>query len=232
MTPQERDLIDSVFERLAQHAPAKDADALARIREHLQRNPDAVYGLVQAVIVQEMSLQQAGAHIAELERQLTHGAGQSSGGFLSGLNPFARAPRPSAPVPAAPWTQAPQPQAGPWGQSQGGSFLGNVATMAAGVAGGTLLADGIASLFGGRHLWGGGFGPVGGFGGPWGGGDTIENVTVNNYGADPSRDVPQDAGLQNDGGYQDASFDDSSGGDAGFDSGFDSGGFDSGSTDI
>ena len=97
--------------------------------------------------------------------------------------------------------------------------------MAAGVAGGTLIAEGLSSLFGGHH-YGGGFGGGygGGFGGagPWAGGqpEVVENVTVNNYYDERGRAVDN---VSDDGGqdasYQDASYDDSGfdGGDSGFD---------------
>jgi hypothetical protein len=51
--------------------------------------------------------------------------------------------------------------------------------MAAGVAGGSLIADALGGLFGGhRGGFGGGFGGYGGgFGGP-----EVENVTINEYG--------------------------------------------------
>ena len=250
MTPQERDLIQGVFDRLSRSGIGqKDFDAEALIAENFRRLPDAAYGLVQAVIMQEMGLNQATSRIAELQRQLDEaraGARASSsggGGFLSGLNPFASAPaapRPSpwaaaaaAPAyapPPAPAYAPPPGAAGPWAQppaqpSAAGGFLRNAATMAAGVAGGTLIAEGLSSLFGGHH-YGGGFGGGygGGFGGagPWAGGqpEVVENVTVNNYYDERGRAVDN---VSDDGGqdasYQDASYDDSGfdGGDSGFD---------------
>ena len=70
MTPQERDLIESVFSRLAQTANApKDPEAQALIAQHVQAQPNAIYGLVQAVLVQENLLQQAQSRITQLEQQ-------------------------------------------------------------------------------------------------------------------------------------------------------------------
>jgi hypothetical protein len=243
MTPQERDLIQGVFDRVAHNAGGpKDAEAEAMIEDNVRRHPDAPYALVQAVIVQEMGLQQATARINELQQQLdaARQANQGrapSGGFLAGASPwgggsvprsgpaYAPPPQQSAPLPAGqPYAAAPQqPMAGLGGQpaSGAGGFLRSAATMAAGVAGGALIAEGISSLFGGHHL-GGGFG--GGFGGagPWGGvpNETVENVTVNNYYGDQD-DQRQDYAQQDDGqddSIQDASFDDS---DSGFGGGFD-----------
>lgn len=204
MSPEERDLIVSVFQRLEQVSGApKDADAHALIGDYMRRQPDAAYGLVQAVLVQESVLKQAQSRIAELEQRLNRAPpAANAGGFLpqSGTNPWAQ----SAPQPMQPqqpvYQQAPsyQPppapqQASPWGQpaASGGGFLRNAATAAAGVAGGMLVAEGISSLFSGHH---GGFGG-GGFGGGFGGGGfggagfdgngfgtpTPENVVINNY---------------------------------------------------
>jgi hypothetical protein len=183
MNPHERELIESVFSRLAQAAGApKDAEAVALIAERCRALPDAAYGLVQAVAVQELALRQAQAHIAELEQRLA-GAAPAGGGFLGAANPWApsgAAPRgassipPVAPPQGQPVYAAPPPTSpSPWGgqPSAGGGFLRSVATTAAGMAGGMLLADGISSLFGGHH---GGFG--GGFGG---GGGVVEKVSVN-----------------------------------------------------
>jgi len=231
MTPQEKELIQSVFNRLgAVSGQPKDPEVDALIREQVARLPDAAYGLVQAVIMQEIGLNQAQQQIAALQQQLQQQAPAQSGSFLGGANPWGgsvpNSGRPQAawgqqpasqPVYAAPQPQYQQPQApqyapqpqyqqpvGGFAQapSAGGSFLRNAATMAAGVAGGTLIAEGISSMFGGHRGFGGGFG-----GGMPGG--VVENVTtVNNYYGDS-----QDSGS----GYDNAGYDDS---------GFDSGGFD------
>lgn len=231
MTPQEKSLIDSVFDRLAQGGSgARDAEALAYIRDRAARLPDAVYGLVQAVLIQEMTINQAAARVAELERQISQGAAPApASSFLGGAGPWGQAPARSAapqPQPAPAYQPQPQAQPGPWGApAAGGGFLHNMASIAAGVAGGTLLAEGISSLFGGRHLFGGGFGGIGGYG-PFGGAPgMVENVTVNNYG-DAGRDgLPQD----DQAGYQDASFTDSGDDGSSFDSGDSFGGGDFGS---
>lgn len=232
MTPQEKSLIDSVFDRLAQGGSGgKDADALAYIRDRAAHVPDAVYGLVQAVLIQEMTINQAAARVAELERQVAQGGAPAQGSsFLGAAGPWGQAPAAASPArAAAPQPQPayqpqpqpqPQPQAGPWGApAAGGGFLRNVASMAAGVAGGTLLAEGISSLFGGRHLFGGGFGGVGGYG-PFGGAPgMVENVTINNYGDANSGDAGSGLPQDDQAGYQDASFTDSGDDGSSFDGG-------------
>ncbi|HTZ71648.1 MAG TPA: DUF2076 domain-containing protein [Acetobacteraceae bacterium] len=255
MTPQEKALIDSVFDRLAQTAGGEtDAEAAAYIKDRAAKLPDAAYGLTQAVLIQEMALNHANSHITQLEHQLAQASGQDQGSSFLGAagrsGPWGPQGGQQAPQQPQPQYQAqpqpqyqPQPQqaAGPWGAapSGGGGFLRNVASMAAGVAGGTLLADGIASLFGGRHPFGGGYGGYGGFGGLGGFGgqpdvvENVENVTVNNYGDpnDPNMNAGQDGLPQtDDAGTQDASFDPSSGDDgSSFDDG---GGFGGGSDDF
>jgi uncharacterized protein len=81
MTPQERQLIDDLFDRLSKlEGSPRDAGAEAAIRDGLRRAPNATYALVQTVLVQDEALKRANAHIEELEAQ---GAGQQqSGSFL------------------------------------------------------------------------------------------------------------------------------------------------------
>jgi hypothetical protein len=74
MTPQERQLIDDLFDRLSKlEGSPRDAAAEAAIRDGLRRAPNATYALVQTVLVQDEALKRANAHIEELEAQ---GAGQ------------------------------------------------------------------------------------------------------------------------------------------------------------
>ena len=228
MTPQEKDLIQGVFDRLARAGDAgKDFEAESFIADQMRRLPGASYGLVQAVVMLEAGLNHAQARITELQHQLDQARAGTSpasgGGFLAGASPWGGASVPRsgpAPQPAAPQQQpmgVPQ-QTSPWAQTGGGSFLRNAATMAAGVAGGTLIAEGLSSLFGG-HRYGGFGGGLGGFGGGFGvPGETVENVTVNNYYDNPDRDTGSDV---DDSAVEDASFDDSDNYDSGSDDSFD-----------
>jgi uncharacterized protein len=85
MTPQERQLIDELFDRLSrlENAP-RDPDAVAAIAQGLRKAPSAVYALVQTVLVQDEALKRANARIQELE---AGGAGEQhpSGGFLDSM---------------------------------------------------------------------------------------------------------------------------------------------------
>jgi uncharacterized protein len=87
MTPQERQLVDDLFDRLAkvENAP-RDPDAIAAMQEGLRKAPGAVYALVQTVLLQDEALKRANAHIQELEQQ-AHAPqqAQSGGGFLDSM---------------------------------------------------------------------------------------------------------------------------------------------------
>jgi len=178
MTPQERQLVDDLFDRLSRlEGTPRDPDAAAAIAQGLRSAPNAVYALVQTVLLQDEALKRADSRIQELE---AGGAGEQrqSGGFLDSMRetifgqergsvPNVRPPdmasRPTwnsgqvlqqAQGPA-PYNQGPYGQ--PYGAPQapmgggGGSFLGTAAAAAAGVVGGSLLLGSIRSMMGGSH---------------------------------------------------------------------------------
>ena len=143
MTPQERQLVDDLFDRLAnvESAP-RDPDAIAAMQEGLRKAPNAIYALVQTVLVQDEALKRANARIQELEQAHTPEQ-QQSGGFLDSMRDtiFGKDQRgsvPNVPPPApsrAVWNsgqvlqqsqggghydQGPYPQGGPGGYGQGG----------------------------------------------------------------------------------------------------------------
>jgi hypothetical protein len=171
MNSEERQLISGLFDRMREFGSVeKDRDAEALIRESVRQIPDASYMLVQSVLVQEQTLQQAGqrieeleARVRELEARTARGQSQGSGSFLGGL--FGGGSQPPAPrpmprsssgfgQPAAGAGGAPAGgPAGPWGQpaqrAGGGGFLQSAMATAAGVAGGVLLANSLQGMFGG-----------------------------------------------------------------------------------
>jgi hypothetical protein len=206
MTPEERNLIAELFDRLAalEDAP-RDPEAERAIRDGLRQAPNAIYPLVQTALVQDEALKRADARIQELESQLGAGAPPPrQGSFLDNMRDSlwghrdGSAPRagsvPSVRPGDAPRMGAP-PVGGPGGytggQGQqmgagtpggaggtGGSFLGTAAAAAAGMIGGSLLLDGIRSMMGHQHGFGGfgntptsaaGLGSGGSGGSPWGG---------------------------------------------------------------
>jgi hypothetical protein len=71
MTPQERKMIDELFDRLASlENIERDADAVDAINTGLDRAPNALYPLVQTVLVQDEALKRADTRIRELEGEL------------------------------------------------------------------------------------------------------------------------------------------------------------------
>jgi hypothetical protein len=173
MTPQERKLIDELFDRLAslENAP-RDAGAVQAINDGLQRAPNAMYPLVQTALVQDEALKRADARIRELEQELELQPGEpvKQAGFLDSMRdalvgkPQGSVPsvRPGAPAQQSPWgNTAAQPQGYPTGNpgygaqppqqaaGAGGSFLGTAAATAAGVVGGALLMNSFRGMFGG-----------------------------------------------------------------------------------
>jgi hypothetical protein len=187
MTPQERKLIDELFERLAslEGAP-RDADAVQSINEGLRRAPNALYPLVQTALVQDEALKRADARIRELEDELGVEPGQpvKQAGFLDNMRDallgksHGSVPpvRPDAAPGRSPWGNtasqdyAPQPAAAaPPPGSAGGSFLGTAAASAAGVVGGALLMNSFRNMFGGgHHSAQSAFDSSGSTGSPWG----------------------------------------------------------------
>ncbi|MGA9090550.1 MAG: DUF2076 domain-containing protein [Bradyrhizobium sp.] len=179
MTPQERQLVDDLFDRLSKMESApRDPDAIAAITQGLRAAPNAVYALVQTVLVQDEALRRANSRIQELE---SAGAPEQdhAGGFLDSMRdtifgqnqargsvPNVRPPDVgSRPV----WNsgqvmqQAQSPgryDQGAYGQPYGapqapmgggGSFLGTAAAAAAGMVGGSLLLGSIRSMMGGNR---------------------------------------------------------------------------------
>ena len=199
MTPEERQMLDGLFERVrtASNGP-RDAEAERYIADATRTSPAAAYVLAQTVLVQQQALENATKHIQELEAQVKSGGDQGSflgnigrsifGGGASAPPPPAYAPPPQRPAyaPQAPaYAPAPQ-QGGPWGAApaQGGGFLSGALQTATGVAGGVLLGNAIGGLFGGHG--GGGL-----FGGGMGGGGERE-VINNYYETDPAGQRAQD----------------------------------------
>lgn len=82
MTPQERQLVDDLFDRLSklENAP-RDPDAIAAISDGLRKAPGAVYALVQTTLLQDEALKRAHNRIQELEAAQAPQQPQS-GGFL------------------------------------------------------------------------------------------------------------------------------------------------------
>jgi uncharacterized protein len=86
MNPQERQLVDELFDRLARLEGApRDPDAANAIADGLRKAPNAIYPLVQTVLLQDEALKRANAHIQELEAALQPPQQQQSGSFLDSM---------------------------------------------------------------------------------------------------------------------------------------------------
>ncbi len=88
MNPQERQLVDELFDRLAKlEGTPRDPDAASAIAEGLRKAPNAIYPLVQTVLLQDEALKRANSHIQELEAALQHEPQQQqqSGSFLDSM---------------------------------------------------------------------------------------------------------------------------------------------------
>ena len=197
MTPEERQVITGIFERLkaAENRP-RDPEAERLIGDLAAQQPYAPYAMAQLIYVNEQALANLHQRVEALEHELQQAqeeaqARPQSGGFLSSLfggpsapppsmPPQTTPPRPgyapqaygsSGPAPTGPMSGvAPQPGS-PWGGQQpggqalggqalggqtwggppqGGGFLQNALSTAAGVAGGVVLANALTSAFGHR----------------------------------------------------------------------------------
>jgi len=230
MTPQERDIILGLFQRLTPPPEGViDGEARALIDGLVGQQPLAPYLLVQTALVQESALKGAQARIANLEAKLAQASAGAApeaprrsflSGLLGGEAPGRQAyPSASASQPAAP-AAAP---AGPWGSRGGPSFLQSALSTAAGVAGGALLFQGI------EHMLGYGGSPFANVAGA-GIAQPAEDITVNNF-----ETTPQDVATGNNDPGQDSpdpGNDSTQVDDPGFDQGNDGFGDDSGFQDV
>ena len=125
MTPQEKQLIESLFQRLAQAAPnagPRDPEAEALIQQRMQSFPGGSYYMAQTLLVQERALRDAEARL-----------GSGGGSFL----PPQGGPR---------YSQQGPPQWRGGGGGGIGSFLAGAGQMALGIGGGILVADAAMGL--------------------------------------------------------------------------------------
>jgi hypothetical protein len=196
MTPQEGQLIDELFERLAklENAP-RDVGAERAISDGLARAPHAIYPLVQTVLVQDEALKRADARI----RELTGEDSATTGGFLDSMRQVLTGRAGGTSVPSI-----------------------HPGTSAAGVLGGALLLNSISSMFGnhGSRAFAADRSPSGS---PWdsssaAGSDLSRDAGLNDIGRDTRGDA-RSASL-----FDDDSASDSSDLDDDFDSGDDFGG--------
>ena len=116
MNSEEQTLIDGLFSRLQQaetDSAPRDAQAEARIKEHITRQPAAGYFMTQAILVQEAAIKSLDAQNKqqaqqiqqlqdELQRAKTTQPATSGGGILSRISSgTSREPQPAPSAPAS-----------------------------------------------------------------------------------------------------------------------------------
>ncbi|AKJ98031.1 ABC transporter substrate-binding protein [Pseudomonas chlororaphis] len=117
MNSEEQTLIDGLFSRLQQaekDSAPRDAQAEARIKEHLASQPAAGYFMAQAILVQEAAIKrldeqnrQLAQQVEQLQAELQQARSQASapaggGGFLSSIfGGSNRDARPASPPPSS-----------------------------------------------------------------------------------------------------------------------------------
>lgn len=235
MTPQERQMVDDLFDRLARLETApRDAAAERAIADGLARSPHAIYPLVQTVLVQDEALKRADARIRELTGE---DAGEpAGGGFLDSMREALTGRATATSVPRVRPNASTEPDqrwnsggalattaAAPSPGAPGGSFLGTAAASAAGVIGGALLLNSISSMFG-HHSGGSAFAGVPPTGSPSdsnaSSSDLARDAGLNDVGRGAGNDT-QTAGLfgnddsNDESGFDDDEFDSDTGGDFG-----------------
>jgi hypothetical protein len=224
MTPDEKSLIEDLFNRLRSATPGgRDTEAERAIEAEMARSPGAAYALVQTVLVQDQALHEAHDRIQAAEAAAQQRAAppppppsflERAGSALSGFGGQRSAGGAPAgqPYPAnQPYRDQQAPQAPePTPAGQGGGFMRGALQTAAGVAGGALLFEGVRSMFGGSSGNAGGLlgGGAGALGGPWGGQTpgTVNETIINEAPKDDRNDRDDDSRDDN---VRDASYDSS-----------------------
>jgi len=133
MTPQERQLVDDLFDRLSKvEGGPRDPDAQDAITQGQRKAPNAVYALVQTVLLQDEALKRAHDRIQQLEQG---GAPEQAppGGFLDSMRDALfgggqQGQAPNAPRGSVPNVRPGEPSRASWntgqvlggGQPQGG----------------------------------------------------------------------------------------------------------------
>ena len=124
MSPEERQLITGLFDRINQAATApREPEAEALIAEGVKRAPHAPYVMAQAVIVQEEGLKAASKRIEELEAKLKELESKSqpaqSTSFLGGVasNLFGGGRSPSGIPSVSPQAQTPPQPTSVWNRA-------------------------------------------------------------------------------------------------------------------
>lgn len=204
MNSQETQVLDNFLTQLVQaRVGTKDHQADALIAAAIAKQPDAAYLLVQRALLMDQALASAKTQISSLQSELQ--AARSSNvrsSFLDSENTWGNstASHPAAVSATAAPVQSPSVQAAPAQSAPAsrpgflsgfGGTLGNIATTAAGVAGGALLFQGIENLF--HHSSSNGFLAQPAWGTPAGETTVINNYYERDMASDDGRDAASDS---------------------------------------
>ena len=163
MTNAEQEQLQQFLSQLtAIRLAEKDPTAESLIFDALAKQPDAAYLLVQRCLLQNQALQTAQSQISDLQNQLKQKETQSQANQFLNNDPWAQTATQSkvTNVPGASTYKVPnnnanlnsqdysRPMPQTPNQGLGSSFLGNMATTAAGVVAGSFLFQGIGNLLG------------------------------------------------------------------------------------
>ena len=86
MSPEERQMLADLFERIRANAAApRDPQAEAFINDAVRQQPYGPYILAQTVLVQQQALEAAARHVSELEAQTRASAPAQETSFLGSL---------------------------------------------------------------------------------------------------------------------------------------------------
>ena len=221
MTPQERQLVAELFDRLASLEPEpRDPDAERVIAEGFRHAPHAGYALVQTVLVQDEALKRANSRIEELQARCGEDAPHQGGGFLDNMRDAllgrddrrgsVPSVRPGGMGSSGVWGPGPaagaggppmggQPMGGQPGQPMGASPMG-----APGFGGGSFLGTAAASaagVIGGAMMLNGIRSMFGHSGGGMGGASAFGSAGNSPLGGSAANsDLAREAGLDHIGG--------------------------------
>jgi hypothetical protein len=207
MTPQERQLLTTFLQQLAQtRADPKDPEADALIRDAISRQPDANYLLVQRAMGLDLALKAAQAQSEKLQAELDRVKRGEETSFVGNAGAWGRsAPAANAAQqPLPPLTQssgkgvAPAAASAAPASAWGSGMLANLATTAAGVVAGSFLYQGIQQLMGHHNT---GFGDNFGTNAPMAGSDSNDGALTNDEVANSLDDDSDNSLAMDDGGF-------------------------------
>lgn len=160
MNPREQAILENFLDQLVRvRGTRKIPEADAMIRRAVDRQPDAVYLLVQRSLMLGQALEETKARLAEYELGQGQGSFLNAGASSAPATPQTMAaasapelpqvsrPGPASALPGAQPAGAPPASPEPLRGTGNAGFLGQAAATAAGVAGGEFLFQGLENLF-------------------------------------------------------------------------------------